>query len=362
MLLAGLVLGVGSAGGRSLASTWVTVEVLGKGKVTSQPDGIKCGDGKTACSATFSGSVTLTATDSSNNWTFAKWKGPQDTDCVNSTSRDCTVTASGERQVTAMFNGPGTSPKTLTVTTTGRGNVHGTGINCGNDSSATQCSTDPVPEGSTLTVREAPDASHSFVFDGWGGDCSGTNVFCTVQTDGDRQVSARWDSSSATSQLTVSIAGGGEVHGSGIDCPPTCTATEQLNSTATLTAVPQSGYVFTTWSSPCGTAPTCAIAMDDVAGKDVTATFGIAEQLSVGVTGSGNVSGGTGAINCGNGGTACSSNFAQNSTVTLTATPATGANFLGWTDGCGGTGLTCTVLMNQAKSVNAKFSTVAGTG
>ena len=81
-----------------------------------------------------------------------------------------------------------------------------------------------------------------------------------------------------------------------------------------------------------------------------------ANTLTVNLVGNGNVSGGGGAINCGLGANICSANFAANASVTLVATPATGATFIGWTGACGGTSTTCTVSMNQSKSVTATFS------
>ncbi len=51
-----LALGAGVAGGRTLATTTITVEVIGKGTVTSDPAGIKCGNGKKICYLTFTGS------------------------------------------------------------------------------------------------------------------------------------------------------------------------------------------------------------------------------------------------------------------------------------------------------------------
>ncbi len=61
------------------------------------------------------------------------------------------------------------------------------------------------------------------------------------------------------------------------------------------------------------------------ADRSVTATFAAAIELGVTVNGNGNVSGASGAINCGNGANVCSASFAANAAVTLVATPATGA-------------------------------------
>ncbi|MDX6481554.1 MAG: hypothetical protein QOG85_2064 [Gaiellaceae bacterium] len=79
-------------------------------------------------------------------------------------------------------------------------------------------------------------------------------------------------------------------------------------------------------------------------------------SLSVSKTGSGsgNVSSSPAGIDCGS---TCSSWFASGSSVTLTATPASGSRFAGWTGDCSGTGA-CIVSMDAAKSVSATFTTI----
>ncbi len=49
-----------------------------------------------------------------------------------------------------------------------------------------------------------------------------------------------------------------------------------------------------------------------------------------------------------------SSSYNPNTTVTLTATPASGSTFTGWSGNCSGTG-SCTVTMSQNRSVTAAF-------
>src|SRR2546425_2353546 len=90
LLLASLVLGVGSAGGRTLATTTITVEVIGKGEVTSSPGGIKCGNGDKTCFLTFSGAVTLTA-KAAKGWTFDGWSTASYDDCSGSGTGPCLV-------------------------------------------------------------------------------------------------------------------------------------------------------------------------------------------------------------------------------------------------------------------------------
>jgi List-Bact-rpt repeat protein len=69
--------------------------------------------------------------------------------------------------------------------------------------------------------------------------------------------------------------------------------------------------------------------------------------------GNGTVTSSPAGINCG---IACSASYHAGPVVTLTATPATGSLFTGWS-GCDlVSGNTCTVTMSAARSVNADFT------
>jgi hypothetical protein len=70
-------------------------------------------------------------------------------------------------------------------------------------------------------------------------------------------------------------------------------------------------------------------------------------------TGSGTVTSTPAGIDCGG---ACSASFPSGTSVTLTATPAAGSSFDGWS-ACGGTG-TCTLELTAVTSVQAIFSAV----
>jgi hypothetical protein len=72
-------------------------------------------------------------------------------------------------------------------------------------------------------------------------------------------------------------------------------------------------------------------------------------------TGTGTVTSSPAGINCGS---RCSHAFADGTSVTLTATPAGGSSFSGWTGACSGTG-GCTVTMSQARAVGAGFTKTA---
>jgi hypothetical protein len=73
--------------------------------------------------------------------------------------------------------------------------------------------------------------------------------------------------------LTVTNAGGGLVTDSlaEISCPSTCTATYSAGTVVPLTATPNAGYVFTSWSGACSGSGACSVTMS--AAEAVTATF-----------------------------------------------------------------------------------------
>ncbi len=364
-----LALGVSGAGGRSLATSTILVQVIGHGTVAGSGGTINCGDGATTCYYTTSattGSVTLTATADSG-WTFSGWS-----DGCTGTLTTCTLTLTGSDDVaTATFTQFGSGTSTLSVDVTGDaanngGTVKGGSIDC--NPSDGSCTWD-VTTGSTVTLLETPESG--FVFSGWGGACSGTVKSCTVSMSSDQSVSAAFTASATSFALTVTVTGNGTVAGGGISCTSAggagCTANEPANSNVTLTAAPASGAGFTAWGGACaGSTPTCTVTMD--AAKSVTAAFtgaggggGTTFPLSVSVTGTGTVTGG--GISCGNGALTCSVNAAANTNVTLIATPASGETFTSWGGACSGSVLTCTLTMNAAKNVTATFSgSTPGTG
>jgi hypothetical protein len=94
---------------------------------------------------------------------------------------------------------------------------------------------------------------------------------------------------------------------------------------------------------------------DNVCSDPVTTSPPATYTLSVSKsgTGSGTVTSSPSGINCGSG---CSMDYAEGTTVTLTAATGTGSTFSGWSGGgCSGTG-TCVITMNADTSVTSAFS------
>jgi hypothetical protein len=86
--------------------------------------------------------------------------------------------------------------------------------------------------------------------------------------------------------------------------------------------------------------------------RSVVATFALPPQvLTVTVSGVGTVTSQPAGISCVQGGSGCTAEFAHGTAVTLTAT--SGGVFTGWAGAC--SGLSCTVLLDQARGVIATF-------
>ncbi|MBB1089707.1 hypothetical protein HUU61_00240 [Rhodopseudomonas palustris] len=84
----------------------------------------------------------------------------------------------------------------------------------------------------------------------------------------------------------------------------------------------------------------------------------VKNQLNVSIepVGSGTVTSNLEGINCGGD---CAENYDASKSIELTATPAAGATFIKWSGACTGNQPTCTVSMDQPRSVTAEFSTAA---
>jgi uncharacterized repeat protein (TIGR02543 family) len=142
----------------------------------------------------------------------------------------------------------------------------------------------------------------------------------------------------------------------GIDCGADCSERFVNGTVVTLTATPTAPATFGGWGGACaGQANPCTLTIDAATG--VTARFDSTFTLTVSKTG-----GGTGAvtsspagIDCG---TTCMATYASGTAVTLTATPAAGTIFGGWSGACTNAAGPCTVTMSAAQSVTATFTAV----
>jgi len=145
----------------------------------------------------------------------------------------------------------------------------------------------------------------------------------------------------------------------GIDCGVDC-AQQGLSTRMTLTAQPDDGSLFARWSGGgcAGTGLTCTV--DMTATRTITAIFNsatIANLLIVSKAGAGSgmVTSSPAGIQCG---TNCTESYLPTVFVTLTALPASGSTFTGWSGSefCPMNATrTCRLRMRDAKNEIATF-------
>ncbi|MDY0013038.1 MAG: InlB B-repeat-containing protein [Rhodocyclaceae bacterium] len=253
---------------------------------------------------------------------------------------------------------------TLTLTKSGStagGSVvsNPTGISCD-----TSCATTSGSFASGTAVTLTPTPAPGYTFDGWGGACTGTGS-CAVTMSANTAVTATFTTGTTTHALTASVTGSGTVTSTDtyISCPGTCAYSYLSGANVTLTAAASPGYTFTGWGGACSGTGNCTVTMD--AAKNVTATFALNPTLYTLSVGKSSQAGGTvtsspTGISCGTGCASASSSYTAGTVVTLTATPASGYSFAGWSGACSGTG-SCVVTMSAAKSVTANFGALCNT-
>jgi len=186
-------------------------------------------------------------------------------------------------------------------------------------------------------------------------------------------------SSAQSSPITITNTGLGPLGITGVDvanspdfsasggCVPAGTG-------AVVVLQPSGSCTFTVTFAPPTTAASGAVSQTLVLTTDGTSNVTVAATGTVGsgttytltVTdagaGKGTVTSQSGlspAINCTTGSTTgCTANYAPATAVTLTATPASGSAFAGWSGACTNTTGTCAVTVNAAESVTATFNLV----
>ncbi|MBB1089709.1 DUF1566 domain-containing protein [Rhodopseudomonas palustris] len=236
----------------------------------------------------------------------------------------------------------------LNVTVTGAGSVasNPAGIACGGD-----CAEDYLSNQQVILIA-TPTGTATFI--GWTGACTGNEPTCAVSMDQARAVTAEFSAAPSTYALSVTVAGTGNVSGTGINCPGDCNETYNSGTQVILTAAATGANQFTGWGGACsGNLTTCTVTMDAI--KSVTANFQTTAPtylLTVNKFGNGTVASSTVDINCG---TDCTENYTSGTQVTLTAVANSDSRFVNWTGACSGILTTCTVTMNAAKTVTANF-------
>ena len=357
----------------ALRALTVTGGGNGSGSVASAPAGIVCdvtaGASTGACEASFAHgqNVTLTPTASENS-VFAGWDG----ECEG--TGPCIVAMTAARSVRATF-----TLKVHVLTVLGDGGGSGSvtsspgGIECtvtGGVASGS-CNSD-FSHATMVTLTAAPAANSAF--SGWsGGGCTGTAP-CTVPMTQARTVTAGFQLLGRALTVNGAGTGAGRVTSNVgvLDCAIAqgnaqglCSVELDHGTVVTLTASATAPSVFAGWSGACSGTSLCQVTLDQA--RTVTARFDLPNHLlsvsSGGGTGSGIVTSIPAGIACAIGGAPggdCSEGYLHGQEVTLTATASPNNVFDGWGGACSSRedSPTCTLTMDQARSVTATFDLV----
>jgi len=315
----------------------------------SQPD-LNCG---ATCSLGYTAgtSVILTATPTVSASTFGGFSGGG---CSTS---PCTVPMNVAQNVTATFT---VITRTLTATKVGNGTVTSspTGITCGGTCSF------GFPHGTAIGLFAVPDPGWTFT--GWTfttgmGSCATTGG-CFDTIDENTTIRANFTQNSYALNVIKTGTGTGTVvaNSGAINCGGVCTDNYLSNVIVQLTATPTTDTsTFAGFSGAgCTTSP-CNVTMD--AAKTVQATFTIIPRnVAVVFAGQGTVVSSPTGISCTQATVGCNADFGHGTSVSLTATPASGFTFSSWTinSGTGACGTTgpCVLSMIDAKNVTATFT------
>jgi uncharacterized repeat protein (TIGR02543 family) len=270
-----------------------------------------------------SGTVVTATETPSTGYEFTGWSG-----ACSGTATTCSVTMNAAKTLTANF---AALPVYTLTTSAGNGTITLSPTGGSYDSGAVVTATATPPSG--------------YVLSAWTGACSGSGA-CSITMNANKTLGATWVvQPAATYVLTVTAGTGGKV----VRSPDS--ASYSAGKLVTLTARADSAYTFSGWSGACsGTDTVCTVTMS--AAQSVTASFTAVNYYTLAFTTQ------NGTVTTSPAGP----EYAQGSTVVLTAVPNTGYALSAWYTNCASTsGNTCTIVIpNYNMTISLGF--VVSTG
>ncbi|MET0553422.1 MAG: ELWxxDGT repeat protein [Vicinamibacteria bacterium] len=343
---------------------------MGSSVLVDVEPGQPCGElfyGQRMCEYAAAPGTTLTLTPIAGPaLSFVGWTG------ACSGNGPCTLTMSDLQETEAHF----TDELTLTVGVGGTGEGHvdlyspfsPTGTVC---TSSAPCSLANVPRSTTFRVwaRPAPGS----IFTGWDLEgCANWGALCEFTLVDHTTVTAQFSPAPRTLSINLSSqeSGLGSVNADppGTTCTlatpgsvQNCSESYVTAALVTLTATAAPGSIFTGWTGACSGTGGCTVTMSS--NQNVGAAFASSRTLTTTLTGLQN---GAGSVTASPSGTICAltppaattqcqGDHAHGTIVTLTASPAAGFYFTGWSGACTGTAPTCSISMSSAQQVTAAF-------
>jgi hypothetical protein len=312
----------------------LTVNKEGNGQVSASPPGLTQSPPFTIEYGTIT-TVTLTAIPEPG-WAFVEWTGD-----LSGTDNPAEILVDEVKSVTAVFE-----ERKLTISKEGEGQVSAA------PPGGAQTPTFTVNYSSDTEVTLTALPAVGWIFKEWTGDVSGTDNPAEITVDREKAVTAVFEQI----ELTVERNGLGNVTLSppNVTQTPTFTQTYSSATSVTLTAVPDTNWVFKEWTGDITSTSNPATITVDRA-KKVKAIFGL-RHLAVDKVGFGSVN-----VDPPNETLQpyFIKTYATDTNVTLTAVSNVSEwGFKEWTGDVTGTSPTVTLLVDDAKSVTAVFEKI----
>lgn len=258
-------------------------------------------------------SVTITATPTSG-WKFDGWSGDASGD-----KSPLVIEMDEDKNIIALFS---RIQYGLTMSTNGEGNtIPPVGVNT-------------YYAGDLVNITATP--AKYWKFDGWSGDSAGADATTNVQMNANKSVTANFSKIKYLLALTA--------NGSGTTIPTLGQHNYDAGTVVDIAAIPANGWRFDSWNGDVlGTNPSISLEMDG--NHNVSANFSRIEYtLTINLDGQGVVTPQLG-----------QSTFHQGSAVTVSATPADGWDFSGWSGDVTTSSPTTTVVVNSDMTIVANF-------
>ncbi len=340
--------------------------------VSALPDGSSIITGYFDGTATFGTTPPLTSTGSNDTFTakvnadgsyaWAIRGGGTGTDIATGVS----TLPDGSSIITGVFRGTATFGTTPPLTSTGSYDTFTAKVNA-DGSYAWAIRAGGTGNDFASSVSALPDGSSIIT-----GQFNGTATFGTtpplISTGSNNTFTARIladapqaptgaSASAGIREATISwnaVAGGSVSSYTATAAPggASCTAVAPATSCTITGLTAGTSYSATvTATNPHGTSPASQASNAVTPTSVPPGSFNLAVTKSG--TGGGTVTSSPAGIDCGSD---CSETLVDGTSVTLTASPAAGSSFTAWSGaGCSGTS-TCTVVMSEARAVDAKFT------
>ena len=186
-------------------------------------------------------------------------------------------------------------------------------------------------------VQLTPTPSVGYTFSSWTGDASGSANPLSVTMNANKSITGNFTLNAYSLNVT-------STNGSVVKNPSQ--ATYNHGTSVQLTATPNTGYTFTSWSGDA-TGSTNPLTVSMTSNKNITANYtAVAGSFTLNVT----------AVN----GTVVKNpdlvGYVSGASVQLTATPSSGYTFTSWSSDATGSVNPVTVVMNSNKNVTANFT------